>query len=108
MSAGTPDITKYILQLHIYFLIHLHVVLKNPQPHQHPLQVDPGQHALNNVSPVQTVNAVSSKNPTLNQWVKIIVEIVHKTNLSGEYTALLRLQEVAELLLVLRQPVHQD
>ena len=102
----SPDVLEESLEYGL--VLHFHVVLQDTQPHQHGLQVNPGQHTLHHISPVQAVNAVGSENSTLITKQSSNSRLVSKSYLSGQYTALPGLQEIAELLLVLGQPVQQD
>ena len=63
VSVVCPDILEQVLKQGL--VLHLHVVLQDPQPDQHCLQIDPGEHALHHIGPVQAVNAVSPEHSTL-------------------------------------------
>ena len=73
-------------------VLDLHVLLQHAQAAEDGLQVGPGQHALDDVGAVEAVDTVGPED----------------SGLSEEEGALPLLEEVAELLLVGRQPVQQD
>ena len=90
VGVVSPHILEQVLEHGL--MLHPGVLPEHPEPDQRRLQVVPGQHDLDHVGCVQTVDAVCPEDPAL----------------SSEHQALSGQDKVAELLLVLGQSVHQS